>query len=558
MSPTKCSGFCGKYHRTSKCVSSKSVLLALLWVFVIYLIYILAYQPANYLSNSPIDTLVGIYAINAVVLCLFPIAGFLADTKIGRYKMVTKSLYLLFASLVLAMALIFSILILGILHYSLKGKIFTAIFSLAVFPTLLLTASFIGLVSNIVQFGMDQLHDSPASHQSLFIYWFLWVYYLAFLISQVLWYIVFEAFQTILSITTSLAIILFLPAVIAMVILVVSLITAARHPQWFLMDTAKFNPYKLVYKVSQFSRLHKVPLQRSAFTYHEDEIPRGLDLGKSKYGGPFTTEEVEDVKVFFGILKVLFVLMPTQFLNVAVDPLLYYYSTHVSEYYNESRSDFTSVNSPAKKYLIQGGMLSSILVVIGIPAYLWLVQPCIFSHLPGMLTRMGLGMVLRVMSLICTLVMDITSHLTGHADTCMFSEPLSSLPQNISPVVIQRILFSVSNVVIYAALNEFICSQSPHSMKGMLLGLSFAIRGVSEFLAVVLILPFSYIPGSFPSCGVYYYIMSIAVWIIAFIGYLYVAKKYRYRQRDELCNVYHYAEEYYSKTQDESINYKRM
>ena len=37
----------------------------------------------------------------------------------------------------------------------------------------------------------------------------------------------------------------------------------------------------------------------------EDELPSRLDLGKEKYGGPFTIEQVEDVKAFLGILHVL-------------------------------------------------------------------------------------------------------------------------------------------------------------------------------------------------------------------------------------------------------------
>ena len=44
-----------------------------------------------------------------------------------------------------------------------------------------------------------------------------------------------------------------------------------------------------------------------------------LDLGKEKYGGPFTTEQVEDVKVFYGILKVLFSLGAAFFLDFAAD-----------------------------------------------------------------------------------------------------------------------------------------------------------------------------------------------------------------------------------------------
>ena len=71
------------------------------------------------------------------------------------------------------------------------------------------------------------------------------------------------------------------------------------------MEPGQCSPYKLVYRVTKFACQHKTPLRRSAFTYCEDELPKGLNLGKEKYGGPFTTEQVEDVKAFYGILKVL-------------------------------------------------------------------------------------------------------------------------------------------------------------------------------------------------------------------------------------------------------------
>ena len=62
------------------------------------------------------------------------------------------------------------------------------------------------------------------------------------------------------------------------------------------------NPFKLIYKVIHYAIKHKHPLRRSAFTYCEDELPSRIDFGKSKYGGPFTTEQVEDVKTFLRLL----------------------------------------------------------------------------------------------------------------------------------------------------------------------------------------------------------------------------------------------------------------
>jgi hypothetical protein len=65
------------------------------------------------------------------------------------------------------------------------------------------------------------------------------------------------------------------------------------------------NPYKLAYKVIKYALKNKHPQRRSAFTYCEDELPSRLDFGKSKYGGPFTTEQVEDVKTFLRVLAVI-------------------------------------------------------------------------------------------------------------------------------------------------------------------------------------------------------------------------------------------------------------
>ncbi len=65
----------------------------------------------------------------------------------------------------------------------------------------------------------------------------------------------------------------------------------------YFNTNSKENPYKLVYGVISFAIKHKKPIRRSAFTYCDDERPSRLDFAKQIYGGLFTTEQVEDVKV---------------------------------------------------------------------------------------------------------------------------------------------------------------------------------------------------------------------------------------------------------------------
>ena len=68
------------------------------------------------------------------------------------------------------------------------------------------------------------------------------------------------------------------------------------------------NPFKLTLKVLTFAWNNKYPFNRSG-----ENIPSLLDLGKAQYGGPFTTEEVENVKTFFRMVVLLITLFGYHF-----------------------------------------------------------------------------------------------------------------------------------------------------------------------------------------------------------------------------------------------------
>ena len=61
-------------------------------------------------------------------------------------------------------------------------------------------------------------------------------------------------------------------------------------------------PSRLSLKYSTMLSKTKYPERRSAFTYIDEEEPSRLDYGKHKFGGPFTEEEVEDVKTILRLL----------------------------------------------------------------------------------------------------------------------------------------------------------------------------------------------------------------------------------------------------------------
>ena len=67
---------------------------------------------------------------------------------------------------------------------------------------------------------------------------------------------------------------------------------------------------KLIVRVLCYARKHKYPEIRSALTYWEEEAPSRIDLGKDKYGGPFTEEEVE---AFFRIIPIFIAIIGYSF-----------------------------------------------------------------------------------------------------------------------------------------------------------------------------------------------------------------------------------------------------
>ena len=567
-----------KYRNVNKCITSKSALLILLWILLVSIILGISYWgvlASIYYSKSNITTLfttnntralnevydtgpriVG-YITAAFVFCFYPLAGFLADNRFGRYKTVTKSLYLLTATLITAVVVL--VILVPIFLISQESRVYIILQKclavLVCFSGILILFSIIGFHANIIQFGMDQLYDSPGDHQNLFIYWAVWAQHFGFFISWFVWMLLLMKFSH-----------KYIPVavvpLISLITLIGSLYVGHRNQHWFLIDSAKLNPYKLVYQVTKFAYKLKVPIRRSAFTYCEDDVPSGLDLGKSKYGGPYTTEQVEDVKAFYGILKVLFAMGPVFFLEVSVSHVLLSYYLHLHK----------NISINFMSYLLGYSLLSEVLVITGIPVYVFVVRPFIqhclsrmpFRHycLSGMLPRLGLGITLMVTSLVCSFAMDTSAH-SRHKDdiNCMFTYTNNSSNvtayQDTYFLIVQNTLTFLSTALIYIALYEFICSQSPHSMKGLLIGLSFAIKGIFQVIAALIILPKIYRSAqhSYPSCGMYYYMVNIVLGIIGFLIFVFVSWKYKFRKRDEECNIYRYAEEYFSK--EENYEYLR-
>ena len=144
-----------------------------------------------------------------------------------------------------------------------------------------LLASVLGFVvfyANIIPFAMDQLRDAPTQESKKFIYWYVLIDAATFFlrwVSLILQpFYVYSTATVVIIYTINISV-----AVMTFLCLVVSLLISFWKKLLFNVEPSTQNPYSLVYKVTKFALYHKIPLNRSAFTYCEDELPSRLDLG---------------------------------------------------------------------------------------------------------------------------------------------------------------------------------------------------------------------------------------------------------------------------------------
>jgi peptide/histidine transporter 3/4 len=334
-----------------------------------------------------------------------------------------------------------------------------------------------------------------------------------------------------------------------------------------MLEPAGVNPYKLVYKVTKFVYQHKVPLRRSAFTYCTEELPSRMDVGKHKYGGLYSTKQVEDVKAFWGILKVVLSIGPAFLLQTTTQSILPAFARHSNIFLdkNSTNQHQFHIEGVGRHILISNGLLSPLLVIICIPFHLCWIRPHILYRIPGVLKRMGLAVVIMIISLICTCVMDLVVHMKNTEALCMFQIYVQSSPdpfitysnfpsqllfQNVYFFTSQHVLSAVANMLLDIAVLEFICSQSPHSMKGLLLGIFFSVKSLFQGIAVAFIVPFGAAWRIHSlSCGSGFYLINIILGVLELVLFMHIAKRYKYREVNEPSHEYRYAENYYSNIQ---------
>ena len=312
----------------SVCMFSKSVYLILTWTLIVRIIYaVMLLVAAGFIANSitaasttfnDSNPFISPFCITRAVLAftamLYPLSGFLADVWGGQFKTVMIGLACLLFSTVV------SITVLLWFNKEYSSHLIVPFLEAAPFyitSICLLPFILVGLAAyyaNIMQLGLDQLMEESSMHLSLFIHWAMWIEVLGIAVVAVSFG--YTACFNSNNYHTNIATAKMSAPLLILFSFPFILVFSRLKRHWFIAHPAQHNPYKSVTKVLNFVRTHKLPLRRSAFTYCDDEKPSRIDFAKERYGGPFTTEQIEDVKTFLRILEFLLTLGPLFFMDI--------------------------------------------------------------------------------------------------------------------------------------------------------------------------------------------------------------------------------------------------
>ena len=397
-------------------LQSKSAILIIIWTVLIGMVYttVLASIDMIIIDNNVRRKFDGVepYAMNvvyfglAILALLHPLIGFIADVNCGRFKVVMFSASLVLFSFTIAYICMYTLLIQAL--YDPHKHVNPVIIAVVIIATLLIFIGFAGYHSNFIQLGLDQQISAPSEDLALFVHWTMWAYNLGSTITTT----TFQLYNCIsLGITKKIvfaSIPLFLVVVFTFV-----LVTSCLKHRWFNSELRRHNPCKIIIKVFAFAWKHKYPLRRSAFTYSDDERPNRLDFAKVKFGGPFTTEQVEDTKSFFKILTVLLALGPVFVVDVPSSLIgLMMIGFHTGNiHYTHSNNSHQGIDDCTSWELVWSGNLKYISGTLLFPLYIWFIFSCLHRRIPKMFTRLIFGVVMYLLGNLFLLVNDLVGHI---------------------------------------------------------------------------------------------------------------------------------------------------
>ena len=261
-----------------------------------------------------------------------------------------------------------------------------------------------------------------------------------------------------------------------------------------------------------------------------------MDFGKDKFGGPFTEEEVEDVKT---ILRLV--------------PLVCCISFIANVSWNHTGIDLSE--NIVVNYFFAIAMHTWFFPLFLIPLYQLVIFPFFHNCIPSMLKQIGIAITLKTLGIISLTATEIKELANVPSGLDGYVNCTGNLTNDIIMHVewywgiVPMVSYCVGTTLASVLLLEFIIAQAPQKMKGFVIGMSLAISGFNAALAY-----------SFATyIGTLCYRLPLVILPVAFyILFLFLAKHYTLRERNKEINIQAIVEEHYERYIDQEEEYMRQ
>ncbi len=508
-------------------INNKGALLVLLWNFI-----------ACTIMSYPSSTRRGdIFAIVGLFLCglSLPVVAYLSDVHFGRYKVIFYSKWLSFVSLISINVMLL------IQHYAGDSKAVAMVIDVL---ATIRSVGLLGIVANTMQFGIDQLVDATPTNITAYISWYVWTFYIASFFNALTQTCFYGDYNS----STSY---ILLPVLVA-----ISLISDFLLKKWLIVEPISSNPFKLIYEVLKYAMKNKHPQRRSAFTYWEDKPYSRLDLGKAKYGGPFTTEQVENVKTFFRIIPIMILscilsgqeyIISIAYKNTNIDDI--HDKASLPNYFSNCFKETAFLFSKFEMMCVFIPILELIIYPIVLKVKCSYYSPQILHKLLlGAFLVLGSELVLLSLQTVSTLN-QINTNQTCHFDPNDWELIEGKFHGKHMVLYVLQFITGLADYLLFTSTFEFVSAQGPYIMKGVLNGIVFFLASTSIALSYGISDVFQMLTKlSDRKCGIWYYLASVCCTGAVTGCLILIVKCYIHRKRDEvLSNDQMFAIDYFNK-----------
>ena len=493
---------------------SRGSFLVLVWnILIIAAVYSQTFYSETLYSGltTQLNNVVISVPLIALLVCTL-LCGWLADARFGKYRVFkTGSIVLFSVEVMLCLcSLVFS------------NKLVPPVV-IVVITRIVLGLGLIGTASCIVtslQLGLDQMPNASAANITSFISWFVCCFFTGLWVGDASYHLLSNFFDPMSSSYNSFIQIFSLFPVLCMAIVLCT--DFFLSPKLLIMEPKSPQSLKLVFRVLKFAAKHKAPVNRSALTYWEEDIPSRIDLGKSKYGGPFTTEQVEDVKTFFKLLVVSFPFVCIVLsLCLLVGHPVYMFSRIIMSPYSSVVLHYFTYNE-------------CWCVIIGTLVYEFVIYPFVGNKLPSILRRIGADSFVVIVLSIMSLVVSIVSHYYNTVDPMVWHD------------IVLQVFSGLSAMVLVSSALEFVCAQSPYNMRTLVTGYAVLLL-VSSVLLGSLLRHVSDVNCTGPYCSIILNSITVLLAVIGFLLHCILARWYKRRVRDDIYSPHRLVEEVYDR-----------